>query len=430
MAGGLGTRISAVVPDLPKPMIPVCGKPILLHQIECLKKNGITEITIVIGYKGDVIKKYFGFGQKFGVSIDYFVEDYPLGTGGAIFKIKGLRKDFLLLNGDLILDIDFNRLIDFHIKHNALVTLFSHPNGHPYDSSLLVTETVFPDENDPSLPVSTHRVTQWLNKEDERTYCQNRVNAGIQVISPEFISICRQQLDIRDQDRPDKVDLDRQMLKPNISSGRIFCYDSPEYVKDMGTPERYSEVISDIMQGKVRQKNLSLKQKAIFLDRDGVINVSKPWISDPDQFTLIKGAADAVKRINRSGYLCIVVTNQPVIARGECTWQQLKVIHDKLETLLGAEGAYLDAIYVCPHHTDKGFQGERPQYKVDCECRKPKPGLLLQAAEDFNIDLSQSYMIGDSQRDVLCGENAGCKQSFLVPSDSPDAVSNVISLIL
>ena len=128
--------------------------------------------------------------------------------------------------------------------------------------------------------------------------------------------------------------------------------------------------------------------------------------------------AEAIKLINKSGYLAIVVTNQPVIARGDCTWEELQAIHDKMETELGKEGAYLDAIYVCPHHKDKGFEGERPEYKFDCDCRKPKPGLLLNAAQDFNIELSHSYLIGDSDNDVLAGENAGCKMSIKVESNN------------
>ena len=121
--------------------------------------------------------------------------------------------------------------------------------------------------------------------------------------------------------------------------------------------------------------------------------------------------------INRSGYLAIVVTNQPVIARGDCTWEELQQIHDKMETELGKEGAFLDAIYICPHHKDKGFEGERLEYKYDCDCRKPKPGLLLQAAKDFNIDISQSIIIGDSENDLLSGISAGVRKSLIIKDE-------------
>ena len=227
--------------------------------------------------------------------------------------------------------------------------------------------------------------------------------------------------------KPIKVDLDRQLLKPLAGTGKMFCYDSPEYVKDMGTPERYYSVCEDYKTGRVSGKNLKNKQKAVFLDRDGTINKYVGFLRNIDEFELIDGVADAVKMINASGYLAIVVTNQPVIARGEVSFEELEEIHNKMETLLGKEGAYLDAIYFCPHHPHKGYEGERPELKFDCDCRKPKPGMLLNAAQDFNIDLSQSWMIGDGENDIKAGQNAGC-QTALIGSESYGQTVAVSSL--
>jgi mannose-1-phosphate guanylyltransferase / phosphomannomutase len=426
MAGGKGTRIASVRSDVPKPMINICGKPILEHQIDNLKACGLTDIILVIGYLGDKIKEYFGDGSKFGVNIEYFVEDHPLGTAGALFKMPQLTEDFLLLCGDVIIDVDFNRFIAFHKEHKAWATLVAHPNGHPYDSSLLVTEIDAP-KTVGDMPEDTHRVIRWMAKEDERTYYKNRVNAGIELISPELLKETMKNFVPRHPETPDKIDLDRDVLKPNIPSGKIFAYDTPEYIKDMGTPDRFYETEKDIESGKVHARNLKNKQKAIFLDRDGTINKMVGFVTKPEQFELIEGAAEAIKAINKSGYLAIVVTNQPVIARGDCTFKELQTIHDKMETELGKVGAFVDAIYVCPHHTDKGFEGERPEYKCNCDCRKPKPGLLLQAAKDFNIDLSESYMIGDSQRDVEAGENAGVKVSILLRKSLLYVIKNIFT---
>lgn len=429
MAGGKGTRIASVRNDVPKPMINICGKPILEHQIDNLKACGLTDIILVIGYLGDKIKEYFGDGSKFGVNIEYFVEDHPLGTAGALFKMPQLTEDFLLLCGDVIIDVDFNRIIAFHKEHQAWASLVAHPNGHPYDSSLLVTEIDAP-KTVGSMPEDTHRVIRWMAKEDERTYYKNRVNAGIELISPELLKETMKNFVPRHPETPDKIDLDRDVLKPNIPSGKIFAYDTPEYIKDMGTPDRFYETEKDIENGKVHARNLKNKQKAIFLDRDGTINKMVGFVTKPEQFELIEGAAEAIKAINKSGYLAIVVTNQPVIARGDCTFEELQTIHDKMETELGKVGAFVDAIYVCPHHTDKGFEGERPEYKCNCNCRKPKPGLLLQAAKDFNIDLSESYMIGDSHRDVEAGENAGVKKSIKVEENKENGLLNCIKRLL
>lgn len=429
MAGGKGTRIASVRSDVPKPMINICGKPILEHQIEKLKACDLTDIILVIGYLGDKIKEYFGDGSKFGVNIEYFVEDHPLGTAGALFNMPQLAEDFLLLCGDVIFDVDFNRFIAFHKKHQAWASLVAHPNGHPYDSSLLVTEIDEPKTMG-GMPEDTHRVIRWMAKEDERTYYKNRVNAGIELISPDLLKETMKNFVPRHPENPDKIDLDRDVLKPNIPSGKIFAYDTPEYIKDMGTPDRFYETEKDIESGKVHARNLKNKQKAIFLDRDGTINKMVGFVTKPEQFELIEGAAEAIKAINKSGYLAIVVTNQPVIARGECTFEELQTIHDKMETELGKAGAFVDAIYVCPHHTDKGFEGERPEYKCNCDCRKPKPGLLLQAAKEFNIDLSESYMIGDSHRDVESGENAGVKMSILIKENNENGLLSIINEII
>ena len=429
MAGGKGTRIASVRSDVPKPMINICGKPILEHQIDNLKACGLTDIILVIGYLGDKIKEYFGDGSKFGVNIEYFVEDHPLGTAGALFKIPQLTEDFLLLCGDVIIDVDFNRFIAFHKEHKAWASLVAHPNGHPYDSSLLVTEIDAP-KTVGGMPEDTHRVIRWMAKEDERTYYKNRVNAGIEMISPELLKETMKNFVPRHPEAPDKIDLDRDVLKPNIPSGKIFAYDTPEYIKDMGTPDRFYETEKDIESGKVHARNLKNKQKAIFLDRDGTINKMVGFVTKPEQFELIEGAAEAIKAINKSGYLAIVVTNQPVIARGDCTFEELQTIHDKMETELGKVGAFVDAIYVCPHHTDKGFEGERPEYKCNCDCRKPKPGLLLHAAKDFNIDLSESYMIGDSHRDVEAGENAGVKKNIKVEENKENGLLYLIEQII
>jgi D-glycero-D-manno-heptose 1,7-bisphosphate phosphatase len=202
----------------------------------------------------------------------------------------------------------------------------------------------------------------------------------------------------------------------------MFVYDSPEYVKDMGTPDRYEGVCRDYKSGVVINKNLSKKQRAIFLDRDGTINKYVGFLRNIDDFELIDGVAEAIRKINSSGYLAIVVTNQPVIARGEVTFEQLSEIHNKMETLLGEKGAYLDGIYFCPHHPHKGYEGEITELKIDCDCRKPKAGMLFNASKDFNIDLTQSWMIGDGENDILCGKNAGCHTAFIGDNTQADIV--------
>ena len=377
----------------------------LEREIACLRDQGFDDIILTVSHLGNIIMDYFGDGsgvspstnKPFGVRIKYHFEKEPLGNAGALFKIRNqLTNDFLLLNADSMFDIDFKRFVTFHKKHGGLVTLFTHPNCHPYDSGLIIA-----DKN--------KSVLKWITKEEKRPqWYKNRVNAGLHIINTAL-------LDTKITTK--KVDLDRQLLKPLAGTGKMFCYDSPEYVKDMGTPDRYYIVCQDCKTGRIQSKNLRNKQKAVFLDRDGTINKYVGFLKNTDQFELLPGVAEAIRRINNSGYLAIVITNQPVIARGEVTFEQLDEIHNKMETLLGREGAYLDGIYFCPHHPDKGFTGEIPELKINCDCRKPKPGMILQAAKDFNIDLTSSWMVGDGKNDIECGRNAGCKTCLIGDGD-------------
>jgi D-glycero-D-manno-heptose 1,7-bisphosphate phosphatase len=395
MAGGKGTRIASVAANAPKPMISIAGKPVLERQIINLAKSNIRDILIIIGHLGGAIREHFGNGEKFGVHIAYYHEDKPLGTAGGLFKcIDDLGDSFLLINGDLVFDIDFDRMVEFHNDKKALATLATHPNDHPYDSGVLDV-----DRDD--------RIIAWFAREDNRPYCHNLVNSGIHILTKELLN----------QARPitlnEKVDLDRDVLKPLLSVGRVYSYKTPEYIKDIGTPERFYQAESDLLLGRAVVRNLENKQRAVFLDRDGVINRANGHIKSPNEFMLMDGAAQAIRAINQLGYLVIVVTNQPVIARGECTEEELDAIHKKMETELGKEGAYIDDLFYCPHHPDKGFPGERLELKIDCDCRKPKPGMLLKAAQKYNIDLSRSWMVGDDDRDIQAGINAGCKTALI-----------------
>lgn len=359
----------------------------------------------------DQIIDYFGDGSQLGVEIDYYVEEQPLGNAGALYKLRSSLGDepFLLLNADSVFDINFNKFVDYFKTSGGLVALFTHPNSHPYDSGVIVAD-------------NKGAVLQWLTKEDVRPqWYANRVNAGLHVIDPSVLDMVEIDSDIigtQDKDgKTIKVDLDRQILKPLCGTGKMFCYDSPEYVKDMGTPERYEAVCKDFRDGIVHSRNLMNKQKAVFLDRDGTINKYVGFLRNINDFELLPGVAEAIKKINSSGYLAIVVTNQPVIARGEVTYAQLNEIHNKMHTLLGMEGAYVDAIYYCPHHPHKGYEGEVPELKIECECRKPKPGMLFEAAKDFNINLAQSWIVGDGENDIKAGKAAGCQAALIGTDD-------------
>ena len=411
MAGGKGTRLATVTKNIPKPMVPIEEKPLLEYQIENLKENGVDNIILIVGHLGDVIREHFGDGSSFGVDISYYIEETPLGTAGALAKIKDRLEDtFFLVFGDLFININYDRFLKFHHDHKALITLFAHPNSHPYDSDSIIT-----DDGD--------RVTGWSYKKDIRTEdYRNLVNAGLYVIDKAAVDeIAKLQV----AKGEDKVDLEKELIIPIIPSCPIYAYHSTEYVKDIGTPDRLAKVTADFLHGVCEQRNLKHKQKCIFLDRDGTINKYVGFLRSAELVELEPTAAEAIRLINESEYLAIVITNQPVIARGECSFEELNHIHNRIYTLLGKDGAYVDGLYFCPHHPDKGFEGEVPELKFDCDCRKPKIGMLKKAEVDFNADLENSWFVGDTTMDVQTGLNAGMHTVMLRSGDPKKDKYNV-----
>ncbi len=400
IAGGKGTRLG--LKDIPKPMVKIADKPLLEHQIELAKRYGSDEIFILSGHLADVITDYFGNGEKFGVKIHHVIEPYPLGTAGSLKLLEGkLDERFMVFYGDVVMDFDLDSFIAFDKQHDSVGTTLVHPNDHPYDSDLLEV-----DEN--------CKVTRVIPKpHNDGEYYQNLVNAAVYIFSDKVFRYIEEGV---------SQDFGKRILPKIVSQGgELYAYKTPEYIKDMGTAERFEKVKDDFVCGKVARLNKKNKRSCIFLDRDGVINKNMDTNPTVKDFELLDGVAQAIHKINKSDYLSVVVTNQPMIAKGFVTFEQVNETHKKMETLLGEQGAFLNAIYYCPHHPDKGFEGEVKELKIDCECRKPKPGMLLKAAEDMNIDLKNSWMIGDSKRDIDAGKNAGCKTIFISQENTTGA---------
>jgi histidinol-phosphate phosphatase family protein len=423
LAGGRGERLRPITDNIPKSLVEIAGKPLIEYQIDSLRRSQITDIVLVVGYLGSLVKKYLGDGSRHGVRIQYFTENRPLGTAGALAALRDeLPECFLVMYGDLMLDVDFWRIIRYHYGHSGSCTIAVHPNDHPADSDIIVTN---------HDGVVTKILPKRLPRKGDYPNC---VNAGVMVCSREAIAPLR-------VDRPQDIEVD--ILAPAMRDRRVHSYLTPEYIKDMGTPQRLAEVARSVQAGTVARRNLRLPQKAIFLDRDGTINDYVGLLHHPGQLSITEGVYKAIRAINASDYLAIVISNQSVVARNLCTMRELHQIHWRLETMLGGRGAYLDRIYFCPHHQDAGFPEENKRYKVRCLCRKPGTGMIGDAVRAYGIEMDSSYLIGDTTVDIQTGKNAGLATILLrtgeggldgrhdvTPDFHADSLQGAVQLIL
>ncbi|NLO90601.1 MAG: HAD-IIIA family hydrolase [Elusimicrobia bacterium] len=393
LAGGKGQRMGELGRDVPKPMLDIGGMPVLEHQVRLLVSYGFTDLTLVTGHLSPVIERHFGDGMEFGLHISYFVEKTPLGTTGALKELEqDLPEEFLVLYGDVMLDMDLQRFWRYHKFKNSACTLAVHPNSHPFDSDLVVMRrdgTVFDVLCKPHPP---------------ELYYRNLVNAGAYVLSRRMLSFFKLGV---------AQDFARDVLPQMCGQAPVYGYQTPEYLKDIGTPERLEQVRRDFESGHLARMNRRFPRRAVFLDRDGVINREAGLVTRSEDFELLPGAAEGIKKLNDAGYLAIVATNQPSVAKNLCSIEEVERTHMKMETLLGREGAVLDAVYFCPHHPEAGHPGENPMYKIPCNCRKPGTGMIEQANRDFNIDMSASFMVGDSDADLQCGKKSGLNPVYV-----------------
>lgn len=396
LAGGKGTRLRERLGALPKPLIDICGIPLLERQIVLAKDHGFTDVLILVNYAAEHIVDYCGAKRNWGLNIHCIDDGQPRGTAGATLAVfDRLADEFLVMYGDTMLDVDLCRFHSFHAMQPATAaTLLLHPNDHPQDSDLVETD-------DDGRIIGFYPYPH----EDSRFY-PNLVNAALYWVSRQALAPWRNRSGI--------LDFGKELFPKMLLAGATLRgYNSPEYIKDIGTPARLDKVCADLRSGKIGRARLDHRQAMVFIDRDGTINREVDHLKDAGQLELFPGVADAIRRLNTSEYRCCVVSNQPVIARGECSREGLRQIHNKLETLLGKSGAFLDRIYYCPHHPDGGFPGERPELKIDCDCRKPKTGMIDRAVREFNVAPERSWLIGDSSVDIETARRAGLK-SILV----------------
>jgi mannose-1-phosphate guanylyltransferase/phosphomannomutase len=390
VAGGLGTRASGMTAGrIPKALLPVAGVPVIFRQMRVLRREGVTEVDVLAGHLGDQLEKALApEAAALGLALRIIVERTPLGTAGCLTTLSPSADDLLIVYGDILFDISLAPLYEFHRRQRAVVTLVAHPNDHPRTSDLIVEDDGLVKK---ILPYRQPR------EDDQR----NLVPTGIYVASPAFFT----------QIEPGKkADMIQDLLPALIESGaKLAVYNSPEYLRDVGSAARHELAERDLIAGRVEAMNKAHPRPAIFFDCDGVLNEEPggQGVVTADDVKIIPGAGAAVRRAREASLLTVAITNRPQVAKGFVTFEGLSRILGRLEAQLAEDGGVLDRIYFCPHHPEAGFPGEVSALKVRCECRKPGTLLLRQALTELPIDRRRSALIGDSLRDIGAARGVG-----------------------
>jgi mannose-1-phosphate guanylyltransferase / phosphomannomutase len=389
IAGGEGKRFKSVST---KPKIfSKLGKSYL---IDLILKNlffyKLKKISLFVGKKKTF---FFKYQNKKGIKL--IEEKKLLGTSGCFSQIdnNNLKDNILIIFGDILFDINFSNFYQFHLKNNSDITILSHPSDHLFDSDIIETD-------------KKNKVSKIFFKPHSKNIeVKNLTMAGIFIIKKKLL---------KNIPLGKKHDFSKDFLKGALKNNyRLFSYKTREYCKDLGTPKRFKIVKKDFFLKKHKRYKTINKMKAIFLDRDGVINIDKGPLQYSNPTNFLPCVKDALKILRKLDYLIVMITNQSAIAKGFITIDSLEKSFNKLETSLSKINFYFDGIYYCPHYPVSGYKNENKKYKVFCLCRKPQPGMIFKAAKDLNINLKKSYFIGDTLRDYEAAKAANVKPIIL-----------------
>lgn len=399
LCGGKGTRLGGLTKNVPKPLLPVGGKALLDRTLDQLAEYGIRKALLMAGHLGEQFQEHYTNGVYKGIAVDVFLEPKPLGTSGGLKLVTELLDDdFLLVYGDIFVDFDFGRLIRFHesCERNVLASLLVRASDHPWDSHLVdVSEA--------------GEVRRFIFEQKDGVLYKNCGNVAIYACRKELLDYI-----------PEEVpsDFGRDIFPKVLAEGgrlRALELEVTGFVRDMGTPDRL-RLVEKYLERKQRSewaKENSKPLQIAFLDRDGTLNEEVGLISSPDQVRMIPGAAAAVSKLCAAGWRCFILTNQPVIARGLCDEETLEKINNRVVEQIEQVGGSIEAVYYSPFHPETHHGEGVKHLRRASDCRKPKPGMLYQAEEDFHLDLAQVVMIGDRSWDIIAGQIAGVRTCFL-----------------
>lgn len=373
LAGGLGTRLRPITDTIPKPMIPFHGKPFLEYIIEMLVEQGFTKAVLLLGYLPEKVKEYFGDGSKWNIEIVYSVSEVENDTGLRLQKAKHLFDPiFVLLYCDNYWPMNLSRMwqVFSSSKADALVTVYMNRDGYTKNNIRIGSDGFI------------------------EVYDKTRTAENLQGVDIGFFILKKEVIDLIPEGNNN---FEKTVIPQLVLSHSIVTYPTEHRYYSVGSHERLT-LTDTFLQ----------KTPTIILDRDGVINEKAPkaeYITSWNDWHWIPGSKEAICHLKAKGYRILLVTNQAGIARGKMTENDLALIHEKMQEELKTCGGSIDKIYYCPHGWDD-----------NCDCRKPKPGMLFNAQRDFHLNLSDVFFVGDDERDEIAGKAAGMK-TFLVTKE-------------
>lgn len=367
LAGGFGTRLRHILPDVPKPMAAVCGRPFLRYLLDQLQAQGVERVILAVGYLQEVIRDFFGTAYR-GMEVVYSQEDTPLGTGGAIKQALSLCREecVAVLNGDTYFDV----------KLSALEQVAqANPNA-----VILAAKRMFQFSRYGALELEGTRVTAFR----EKAPCdEGLINGGVYLLAKTALDGFEEM----------SFSMETDVLEPYAAAGRVLAVEQSGYFIDIGIPEDY-------VTAQESMKALAPVNKAAFFDRDGTINMDVHYLHRPEDLIFLDNMPQFMSKWKKWGYKIIVVTNQAGIARGYYTEIEMRELHRYMNERLTEYGAQIDAFYFCPHH---------PDITGPCACRKPESGMIEAAIRDFDLDPKLSVLFGDQPWDVEAGEKCGVR---------------------
>jgi mannose-1-phosphate guanylyltransferase / phosphomannomutase len=394
VAGGQGSRALPLTGErLPKALLPLLGVPIVVRQLEELARNDVRDVAVLAGHLAQLLVPVLAStAARLGMRVELFVEQEPRGTAGNLPAIEPFvaGRDLFVVYGDVLFDLDLARLARFHRERGALATILARPNDHPLTSDIVLQD-------------DAGRIRRLVpgTKKDPARYYPNLVPASIYCLAARIMASVPHGA---------RCDFVHDLFPALLDQGeRLVCYPTTEYTRDIGTPAGHSAAERELAAGVPARQSWRSRRPAIFFDRDGVLNREPGGhgVLRAADLELLPGAPAAVRLANDAGWLTVLVTNQPQLAKGLTTPEELAQIHGRLESELAGAGARLDRLYHCPHHPEAGHPGEIAALKTACECRKPAPGMLRRAALELPLDLSRSVLIGDHDRDRQAALVAG-----------------------